>query len=151
MVLRPYYWFSEFQWHEFDRRRWPAKIKPWGGPIKQAYIRVVGDSDVLDITSQADFYRIRTLNLNDVIGVATQGSSDTWTGQHTHPACSRSAVYVKGFYDTLGLVEAAIRQSYERLVAEEARIITSPTLQLERVLSGEKNQGESSIVWRRNH
>jgi hypothetical protein len=134
MRLRPYYWFSEFQQHESRRRRWPKKIKPWEGPVKQAYIHSVGDTDVLDITNQADQYRISSLNLSDVIGVATQGSNGTWTGEHGHPAYPASAVYLSGPYADLAIVEAEIRQSYVDHIVEETRIQASPTLQLERVL-----------------
>lgn len=134
MNLRPYYWFGEFQGHESNRRRWPKKIKPWNGPIKQAYVRSVGDSDVLDITNQADQGRISTLNLTDVIGVAIQGSDGTWSGQHHYPAYPRSAVYMAGPYTDLATAEAAIRTSYNQHVAREAEIQASPVLQLERVL-----------------
>lgn len=134
MRLHPYYWFNAYQEHESNSRRWPKKIKPWGGPVKQAYVRETGDSDVLDLTNQADQWRIRDLKLNDVIGVATQGSNGTWTGEHGHPAHPGSAVYLAGPYADLAIVEAAIRKSYEDHVAEEARIQASPALQLERVL-----------------
>ena len=134
MQLRPYYWFKEFQQHESNRCRWHTTSKLWDGPIKQAYVRGVGDVVVLDITNPADQYRISTLNLADVVGVATQGSNGTWTGEHHHPVDIRSAVYLNGPYADLATVEAAIRQSYEDSIVEEIRIMASPTLQLERIL-----------------
>jgi hypothetical protein len=133
MRLRPYHWFHEYQQHESYCRRWPKQAKPWHGPIKQAYVRETGNTDVIDITNQADQYQISTLSLADVIGVATQGSNGEWSAEHGHPYHFGS-VYLNGPYVDLAAVEAAIRQSYAEHVAEEERIKASPVLQLERIL-----------------